>query len=149
MLLIYNLVLSEKDCKSPNVKFHNFKSFLLFQKDSIMVKDELKDRYTEIEKKILPVKVFLEDHKNEKHYKDLYKGISTLLSPLVYEPEILFMGINSGDGAYKEMNPKTDTNETPLRMIGNDERFLNKNNLFERGTAQIAGEYLFIKGERK
>lgn len=60
--------------------------------------------WSEIEKKIEPIKDFLEENKNTKYYKVLYKGIITLDSPLVYKPEILFIGINSGEGAYNECN---------------------------------------------
>ncbi|WP_299577487.1 hypothetical protein [uncultured Sunxiuqinia sp.] len=98
---------------------------------------ELLEEYSRIEKRIAPIAEFLEKHKNEKAYAGLYKGIITLNSPLVYQPEILFVGINAGEGAYIVENQKKDANnETPLRMLGEDQRCFEELNWFEDGNAR-------------
>lgn len=95
------------------------------------------EAYSKIEEHILPIVEFLEQHKNEKAYSGLYKGIVTLNSPLIYCPEILFVGINAGEGAYIVKNQKEDAyNETPLRMIGGDQRCFDELNWFEVGNAR-------------
>jgi hypothetical protein len=65
-------------------------------------------KYSELELEIIPIKDFLEREKNR--YKD-YKGFITLQSPLVLNPDILFIGINPGDGAFIE-NENHGINET-------------------------------------
>ena len=103
-----------------------------------MEKEELLQKYCEIEKKIVPIKVLLEEKKDSTEYKGLYRGIITLQSPLIFNPEILFIGINSGDGAYKEKNGNNLTkNETPLRMIGEDEMCFEELNWFQKGNARV------------
>ena len=67
-----------------------------------MNQEELLKEYTIIENRISEVVDFFDTHKEEKPYKSYYKGISTLQSPLVYKPDILFVGINNGDGEYEE-----------------------------------------------
>ncbi len=99
-----------------------------------MTNEQLLIKYSEIERKIQPIVEFLEENKTK--YKDLYKGIITLQSPIVFQPEIFFLGVNPGDGAYNELNQKNaETIETPLRMIGKDERFKKGINWFEKGNA--------------
>lgn len=94
-------------------------------------------KYTEIENKINPIVDFLETNKNSKEFKGIYKGIITLQSPIVYKPEILFLGVNPGDGAYNVLNyEKSKTINTPLRMIGKDETFLKELNWYEFGNAR-------------
>lgn len=66
------------------------------------MQSELISRYYEIEQEILPVMKFLEGHKHEEAYKELYKGFITLQSPLLSNPEILFLGINPGQGVFIE-----------------------------------------------
>lgn len=104
------------------------------------MKNELLEKYKEIEGKILPIKDFLETNKEKANYKDNYKGILTLQSPLVNNPEILFLGINPGDGAYNEMNQSSKGNSTPLRMINYDERSFHELNWFEKGNAHGGNE---------
>jgi hypothetical protein len=93
------------------------------------------EKYKEIESKIYPIVYFLQNNNENKDYKGLYKGIITLQSPLVSNPDILFLGINSGDGAYNEKNQTSKGNITPLRMIGEDERSFHELNWFEKGNA--------------
>jgi hypothetical protein len=103
-----------------------------------MEKIELFQKYCEIEKKIVPIKDFLEEKKDSTEYKGIYRGIITLQSPLVFNPEILFIGINSGDGAYREKNwNNLIKNETPLRMVGEDEMCFKELNWFQRGNARV------------
>jgi len=85
---------------------------------------KLLKEYKYIEDKIKDIVEILEKNKTTR-YKGLYKGIATLLSPIVKNPDILFLGINSGDGAFKEINQGKDSYDTPLRMIGEDETFIN------------------------
>ncbi len=53
-----------------------------------MTNEQLLIKYSEIERKIHPIVEFLEENKTK--YKDLYKGIITLQSPIVFQPEIFF-----------------------------------------------------------
>ncbi|HOG19012.1 MAG TPA: hypothetical protein PKW37_01025 [Salinivirgaceae bacterium] len=102
-----------------------------------MNKEILKRKYTEIESKIKPIVDFLETNKNSKEFKGIYKGIITLQSPIIYKPEIFFLGVNPGDGAYKILNiGKSETIRTPLRMIGKDETSLKELNWYESGNAR-------------
>ncbi len=94
------------------------------------------NKYKDIESKINQIVELLEDKKDTQEYKGLYKGIATLLSPLVEKPDILFLGINSGSGAWAEKNPTGTTNITPLRMINEDEYFLSNNDWFKENTAR-------------
>lgn len=94
------------------------------------------DEYSIIEKRFHPFKEFLEANKEKPPYKALYKGIITLQGPPAYGPEILFVGINAGAGAYNSLNHKgSSTHQTPLRMIGGDEQFLRELNWYEEGNA--------------
>jgi len=112
-----------------------------------MEKEELLQKYREIEKKIVPIKDFLEEKKDSTEYKGLYRGIITLQSPLIFNPEILFIGINSGDGAYKEKNWNNPTkNETPLKMIGEDVKCFKELNWFQKENAR---GYFKNKKEKK
>lgn len=81
------------------------------QKNNIMSQDELIKEYLKIESKVLPIKDFIESNKDDEKYKGLYKGFITLQSPLILNPDILFIGINSGDGAFVE-NQKLGNKET-------------------------------------
>lgn len=110
-----------------------------------MEKEELIEKYGEIEKRIVPIKDFLEKNKDCNGYKGLYKGIITLQSPLVFQPEILFIGINAGDGAYNILNPSK--NETPLRMIGENEMCFNEFNWFEKGNSR--GHFKITKEKKE
>ena len=102
-----------------------------------MTEQQIFERYSEIEKKIHPIVTFLEDNKDDKRLKGLYKGIITMQSPLVYQPEILFLGINPGDGAYIASNKGNKNNiKTPLRMIGKNEESYKELNWYEEGNAR-------------
>lgn len=102
-----------------------------------MTYEQLLDKYSKIEQKIHPIINFLENNKEQKGFKDVYKGIITLQSPIVYKPDILFLGTNPGDGAYNVLNnKKSEQVETPLRMIGKDETFLKELNWYEFGNAR-------------
>ncbi len=97
----------------------------------------LLSKYTELESKIQPIVDYLENNKNNKEFKGIYKGIMTLQSPIVYKPEILFIGVNPGDGAYNVSNNGNSKNiKTPLRMIGKDDTFLKELNWYEFGNAR-------------
>jgi hypothetical protein len=97
----------------------------------------LLQKYSNLEKTLHPIVEFLEAKKSSREYRGIYKGITTLLGPLVYKPEILFMGINPGAGAYIEENiDNPSKNITPLRMIGKDESCLNELDWFKKGNAR-------------
>jgi hypothetical protein len=63
------------------------------------MEENIVEKYKEIESDLIPVMNFLK--KNIEQYHE-YKGFFTLRSPLIYKPEILFLGYNVGDGHYKE-----------------------------------------------
>lgn len=68
-----------------------------------------------IENKYLPIIQILE---NNSKYKDLYRGFITFQSKISPSPDILFLGINPGEGAFRELNPKRVFNpEFPKRKI--------------------------------
>lgn len=77
-----------------------------------MNKKLLFENYATIEKKLYTILDFLEQNKENVKYKDLYKGFITLQSPLIFNPDILFIGINPGQGAFKENGSKT-----PIRIF--------------------------------
>jgi hypothetical protein len=110
-----------------------------------MEKEILLEKYAEIEKGIIPLKDFLENNKEKPEYKGYYKGIFTLQSPIVYNPEILFIGINPGPGAYNKKNYKNKdtphpTNYTPISMFGEDKTFSTELSWFEKGNARGFGK---------
>lgn len=86
-----------------------------------MTQEELTNEYLEIESKLLPIKDFFEENKNNSKYHSKYKGFITQLSPIIYQPDILFIGINPGQGAFKEINPK-GTEITPVTMFNPDKQ---------------------------
>ena len=62
-------------------------------------KTKMKNKLIEIENRYLPIINLLE--KSSK-YKEIYKGFITLQSKINKNPDILFLGINPGEGASKE-----------------------------------------------
>jgi len=76
----------------------------------------LLEKYSDIEGRAIPIKNFLHDNLDNERYEKFYKGFLPLQSPIVYEPEILFLGYNPGAGAYFEAkNNKKE--EPPVRII--------------------------------
>jgi hypothetical protein len=76
----------------------------------------------EIEEKYLPVIEILEDESFLKTIENEYKGFITASNPLISNPKILFIGINPGDGAYKEINQIEGQNQKyPKRLFSNYE----------------------------
>lgn len=72
----------------------------------------------EIENRYLPILEILEE---KSIYKGLYKGFITIQSKLNYNPEILFLGINPGDGAFVEaVNEKKGL---PKRILSNTDYY--------------------------
>jgi hypothetical protein len=72
-----------------------------------------------LEKRYAKIKDLLE---NSPLYKDLYKGMITIESKVMHQPDILFIGINPGEGAFNSLNSKTKGNAYPVRMIS-DEKY--------------------------
>jgi hypothetical protein len=103
-----------------------------------MKNEELVNRFKEIEAKTLPISKFLNQKHNNKEYKP-YKGFITNLSPLVYQPEILFIGINPGDGAYKKAQGKNKEKAIPPIKTYNSDKFTELN-WFEDGNARAKKE---------
>ncbi len=85
-----------------------------------MEKKILFDKYLEIEKELYPIKDFLEENKHIDEYQTLYKGFITMQSPLLFNPEILFLGINPGQGAFNE-NKNLGIDET-IRIFEPDKQ---------------------------
>lgn len=67
-----------------------------------MTSSEINTAYAEIEQSLHPVLDFLEKNADVKTIANNYKGFATVQSPIVYNPEILFIGINPGQGAFIE-----------------------------------------------
>ena len=65
--------------------------------------EKLITRIIEHEKRYLKIKEVLE---NSSEYKDLYKGMITIESKVIERPDILFVGINPGQGAYISLKVK-------------------------------------------
>jgi hypothetical protein len=103
-----------------------------------MNENELLLEYAKIENKFQPIVEVLDQKKNDHNYLKRYKGITTIKSPLVYKPKVLFIGINEGQGRYKELN-NGNSNEIkyPKRMLGegNDNSCFKTNNWFEKNNA--------------
>lgn len=93
------------------------------------------EELVKIENRYLPIIKILESNPA---YKDLYKGFITIQSKINQNTEILFLGINPGNGAFKELNSKKDF---PKRIIS-DPVYLKNLNLdwFKKGNAK--GEFI-------
>lgn len=105
------------------------------------MKENLIKELTRIENRYLPIIQILE---NNSEYNDLYKGFITFQSELNYNPDILFLGINPGDGAFSEINNKKKFPEKirfPKRIIS-DPAYLKdlKLDWFKKGNAR--GEFI-------
>lgn len=74
----------------------------LIKQKKIMDKQELNNAYAQIERSLEPIRTFIEKKLDDETIKKNYKGFITLQGPLVHNPEILFLGINPGQGAYVE-----------------------------------------------
>jgi hypothetical protein len=81
-----------------------------------MTQEKLTNEYLKIESKLLPIKDFFEENKNNSKYHSKYKGFITQLSPVIYQPDILFIGINPGQGAFIE-NYNNGIKEPPVIML--------------------------------
>lgn len=101
-----------------------------------MEEKELLEAYGKIESKIIPIKDFLESKRDIDGYKGLYKGIITIQGPLVYRPEVLFIGINPGEGAYRELNQFSMKNITPVKMFDNYGTYGNSLDWYKKGNAR-------------
>ncbi len=51
------------------------------------------------------IKKILDKETKEKKYR-LYKGVQTFFSPIVYKPKLMIIGINPGNGYFKQNNEK-------------------------------------------
>jgi len=76
----------------------------------------LSDEYLNIEQKLYPIMNFLVENQTNEKYKSLYKGFITIQSPLILNPDILFIGINPGQGASRESKNR-GINEAPVRLF--------------------------------
>jgi hypothetical protein len=97
------------------------------------------NKYKEIEKTLFPIKDFLLEKKEEKNYKELFKGFITQNGPVINSPDILFIGINPGEGAFTSTNNNNKGNDIiyPVRLTDNEHTELF---LFERNNA-YGGKY--------
>lgn len=91
------------------------------------------DKLIQIEKLYLPIIEILE---KKDEYKELYKGFISFQSKLNYNPDILFLGINAGEGAYNEYKEKN------LRRVINNQDYLKNLSLdwFKKGNCR--GEFI-------
>lgn len=73
--------------------------------------DELINKIIAIEAKFNPIIEVLEEKKcqNNFKYRDFYKGIISIQSKISFQPEILFLGINPGEGSFVQKNYKEKT----------------------------------------
>ncbi len=69
---------------------------------------DLVEKIINIEAKYYPLIEVLEEkqEQNSYRYRELYKGIISIQSKISFQPEILFIGINPGEGAFLEKNHK-------------------------------------------
>lgn len=79
------------------------------------------EKTIKIENKFLPLKEYLEN------YSD-YKGMINIQSKISFQPSILFLGINPGEGAFNELNQnqeKINLGEIrfPNRLLSNEKYF--------------------------
>ncbi len=79
-----------------------------------MKTEEILENIKKLEEPFLSIKKILE---TKECYKGLYKGMITIQSKIVYKPDILFIGINPGQGAYCELKNKSSKQEFPVRLI--------------------------------
>jgi len=82
----------------------------------------------EIENKYLPIIEILEDKIFLESIKSEYKGFITANNPNISNVRVLFIGINPGDGTFKELNPKYNSQKDhidkvnyPKRLFSNSE----------------------------
>lgn len=97
--------------------------------------ENLIEELVKIENKYLPIIKILEINPI---YKKLYRGFITIQSKINHNPELLLLGINPGDGAFKELKSKEGF---PKRIIS-DPVYLKSLNLdwFKKGNAR--GEFI-------
>ena len=95
-----------------------------------MKNDELIDKIITIEERFKEIVKVLEEKELVKDfsYRELYKGVISIQSKITFEPEILFIGINPGCGAFTKKNYKTGkTYYFPKELISeNKEEVVNK-----------------------
>jgi hypothetical protein len=72
--------------------------FILYQNSFFSIIEKLKDGY------------------QNGRFKD-WKGFITINGPVVFQPEILFVGINPGPGLYNEINCNDNGNRVPFRIL--------------------------------
>lgn len=97
--------------------------------------ENLIEELVKIENKYLPIIKILEINPV---YKELCKGFITIQSKINHNTELLFLGINPGDGAFKELR---STDGFPKRIIS-DPVYLKNLNLdwFKKGNSR--GEFI-------
>lgn len=86
-----------------------------------MNEELLLNKYSDIEGKTEPIKAFIHNNLENKKYKGLYKGFLPLQGPIVYQPEILFLGYNPGLGAYEEAK-NNNKKVPPVRMLAKENK---------------------------
>ena len=97
-----------------------------------MKNDELIDKIIAIEERFKEIVKVLEEKELVKDfsYRELYKGVISIQSKITFEPEILFIGINPGCGAFTKKNYKTGkTYYFPKELISENKlNWLEENN---------------------
>lgn len=76
--------------------------------------------FVEYQNKFFSIIEKLKEGTRDGRFKD-WKGFITINGPVVFKPELLFVGINPGPGLYNETNCNDNGNRVPFRIL-NDER---------------------------
>lgn len=103
--------------------------------------NHLIEELVKIENKYLPIIHILESNSP---YKKLYKGAITIQSKININPDILFLGINPGEGPFRELYPKNgddNAKKFPKRILDYPDTSKNLNlDWLKKGNAR--GEFI-------
>ena len=72
--------------------------------------------FVEYQNKFSSIIEKLKEGRQKRKFRD-WKGLITVNGSVIYQPEILFIGINPGCGFYNEINDKNNTNKVPFRIL--------------------------------
>lgn len=78
--------------------------------------NETINSFIEYQNKFGPIIAKLKEGRSNDRFSD-WKGFITVSGPIVYQPEILFIGINPGPGLYNQINHKSNEMRVPFRIL--------------------------------